>query len=67
MDAKITISQQEYEKLKSDSDTWRRFIGEGDETVIFNAWRDNNGEGVEAGKMANILRKLIEEEEEKDN
>ena len=36
-----------------------RAIGPWDDTVIFNAWRDNNGKGIPATTMAKKLRALM--------
>lgn len=38
-----------------------------DETVIFNAWRDNGGKGIEAGKFADMLRRSIAADNRKKN
>ncbi len=63
MDAKVTISRQRYETLKRDAAAWRHAIGgTDDDTVIFNAIRDNGGVGIEAGVFAEKLRALIEQD-----
>ena len=36
-----------------------REAGPWDDTVIFNAWRDNGGKGIEAGVLAQMLRRSI--------
>ena len=60
---KVIIDKQEYETLKRQAAAWREAIGDGDEeSVIFNAVRDNSGKGIEAGVLANKLRKIIEED-----
>ncbi len=62
MDATVTIKKNEYENLKRQAAAWREAIGGGDENAVFNAVRDNGGEGVEAGVLARKLRALIERE-----
>ena len=62
MNAKVTINKHEYETLKRQAAAWRHAVGETDDTAIFNAVRDNNGEGIEAGVLAEKLRKIIEED-----
>ncbi len=59
---KITIDKEEYETLKRQAAAWREVIGDADDTVIFNAARDNNSKGIEAGVLADKLRKIIEED-----
>jgi hypothetical protein len=60
---KVTIPQKEYEELKRDAEAWRRAFDEEDnDLVIFNADRDNNGEGVPVEEMIRILRKLQQED-----
>ncbi len=59
---KVTIDREEYETLKRQAAAWREAVGETDEGTIFNAVRDNNGEGIEAGVLAEKLRKIIEED-----
>jgi len=63
MDTKVTIDKGEYETLKREAAAWRHAIGDTNEAgVIFNAVRDNDGEGIEAGVLADKLRKIIEED-----
>ena len=62
MDAKITIDKTEYETLKRQAAAWRQAVGEDDDTVIFNAARDNNGKGVPVEEFIRVLGKLEEEE-----
>lgn len=64
--AKVTIDQKEYEDLKRDAEAWRRAFSEDEnELVIFNADRDNHGEGVPVEEMIRILKKLEKEDEER--
>ena len=60
MNTKITITKQKYEKLTRQAKAWRYAVGESNDTPIFNAVRDNGGEGIEAGILAEKLRTLIE-------
>ena len=60
MDTKVTISKRKYDVLKRQAAAWRHAIGDSGDSVIFNAVRDNGGEGVEAGVLAQKLRALIE-------
>ena len=62
MDAKVTVSRQKYEHLKRQAAAWRYAVGGSNDEVIFNAVRDNGGEGIEAGILAEKLRALIESE-----
>ena len=63
MDTNVTINKKEYENLKRQAAAWREAIGDSNEDgVIFNAVRDNNGDGIEAGVLADKLRKIIEED-----
>jgi hypothetical protein len=55
----VTIDRNEYEILKRQAGAWRSAIGGEGQNVIFNAVRDNNGEGVEAGILAKKLRALV--------
>jgi len=57
---KVTISKQKYDTLKHQAAAWRHAIGGSGRGVIFNAVRDNGGEGIEAGTLAEKLRTLIE-------
>ena len=59
----VSVNKQEYESLKRQAAAWREAIGDPNEVgVVFNAVRDNDGEGVEAGVLADKLRKIIEED-----
>lgn len=60
MNAKVTISRRRYETLKRQASAWRYAVGTTISTPIFNAVRDNNGTGIEAGILAEKLRALIE-------
>lgn len=59
---KVTIDKGEYETLKRQAAAWRHAVGESDDTVIFNATRDNNGKGVPVDEFIRVLHKLEEEE-----
>ena len=63
MDADITIKKREYESLKRQAAAWREAIGDTNEGVVFNAVRDNQGEGIEAGVLASKLRAMIDRDE----
>jgi hypothetical protein len=61
---KVTIDKGEYETLKREAAAWRHAIGDpNEEGVIFNAVRDNNGEGIEAGVLAKKLSTIIDRDE----
>ena len=60
MASRITITKQEYDQLKRQATAWRYVIGSSERAPIFNAVRDNGGEGIEAGILAEKLRSLIE-------
>jgi hypothetical protein len=62
MTGQVTISKQKYEELRRQAAAWRRAIGDSDDTVIFNALRDNAGKGIPVEKFIRILRKLEREE-----
>lgn len=62
MNTKVTISRQKYETLKRQASAWRYAVGTVVSTPIFNAVRDNDGAGIEAGILAEKLRALIEAE-----
>ncbi|MEK7480017.1 MAG: hypothetical protein AAB665_01865 [Patescibacteria group bacterium] len=62
MVGKVTISRQKYDELKRQAAAWRYAMGTSDKTVVFNAVRDNGGEGIKAGILAEKLRTLIENE-----
>ena len=62
MTTKVTISRQKYEELRRQAGAWRYAIGTTNNGTIFNAVRDNGGEGIEAGILAEKLRALIENE-----
>ena len=62
MITKVTISRQKYEALKRQAAAWRHAIGTTVAAPIFNAVRDNDGAGIEAGILAEKLRALIEAE-----
>ena len=62
MDAKITITKKKYAELQRQAAAWRHVIGTNTDAAIFNAVRDNGGEGIEAGALAEKLRGLIEAE-----
>ena len=53
----VTISKQTYNRLKRDAAAWRAAHG-GDEMVIFNADRDNNGKGVPVEEFIEVLERL---------
>lgn len=58
MTTKVTISREKYEDLKRDAVAWRRTVGSPNDTVIFNAVRDNSGKGIPVEKFIRILQKL---------
>ena len=58
----ITISKEKYEELQRQAAAWRHVAGDSNDTVIFNAVRDNAGKGVPVEKFVRILRKLEREE-----
>lgn len=62
MTTKVTISREKYEDLKRDATAWRRTVGSPNDTVIFNAVRDNNGKGVPVEKFIRVLQKLVRED-----
>lgn len=63
MDANVTINKREYESLKRQAAAWREAIGDSGESIVFNAVRDNGGEGIEAGILAKKLRAIIDRDE----
>ncbi len=58
----MTISKQKYDTLKRQASAWKYAIGGSPRGTIFNAVRDNGGEGIEAGILAEKLRILIDNE-----
>ena len=60
MEEKVTISKEKYEALERQAAAWRHAVGDKSDDAIFNAVRDNGGEGIEAGVLAEKLRALIE-------
>lgn len=62
MNTKVTISRQKYNALKRQASAWRHAVGTTIAAPIFNAVRDNGGEGIEAGILAEKLRALIQAE-----
>jgi len=62
MNTKVTISRQKYDALRRQASAWRYAIGTTVTAPIFNAVRDNGGEGIEAGILAEKLRALIQAE-----
>ena len=59
MEAKITLTKGAYQRLERQAAAWRHAIGNSSRGAIFNAVRDNHGEGIEAGILAEKLRALI--------
>jgi hypothetical protein len=59
---KVTIDREEYETLKRQAAAWREAVGEADDTVIFNAVRDNEGKGIPVGEFVRVLQKLETED-----
>ena len=58
----VTISKSRYDTLKRQALAWRYAIGGSSRPSIFNAVRDNGGDGIEAGVLAEKLRALIDNE-----
>lgn len=46
------VLQEEFELARKAGTPW-------DKGILFNAWRDNNGKGVEASKLATSLRRSL--------
>jgi len=59
MEAKITLTKGTYQRLERQAAAWRHAIGSSSRGAVFNAVRDNHGEGIEAGILAEKLRALI--------
>ncbi len=59
----VTVNKQEYESLKRQAAAWREAIGDTDSGVVFNAVRDNKGDGIEADILANKLRAIVDRDE----
>lgn len=57
---KVTLTKRTYDRLKREAAAWRNAMRNTSDLIIFNADRDNDGKGIDAGVLADKLRSIMQ-------